>query len=187
VKRSQAVRVGFILCIALYPFIIYFGIQVLPASFFGLVLVVLLAMRYGVLLPGERPILLPILLIFAAYAIVAMVLKSTQMLLYYPALVNFCLCAVFVGSLRQGEPLLLRIVRARGMPVSKHGPKYLGRLTIVWACFFAANGAVSMWTATLPIEVWTLYNGLLSYFLVAALAGGEWLFRRHYKRRMGVS
>jgi uncharacterized membrane protein len=187
VKRSQAVRAGFILCIAVYPFIVYFGIQVLPASFFSLALVVLLAMRYGVLLPNERPILLPVLLIFAAYAMVAVVLESTRMLLYYPALVNFCLFAVFVGSLRQGEPLLLRIVRARGMPVSKYGPKYLCRLTVVWACFFVANGAVSVWTAGLSIEVWTLYNGLLSYFLVAALAGGEWIFRRHYKRRMGVS
>jgi uncharacterized membrane protein len=187
VKRPQAVRAGFILCIAVYPFIVYFGIQVLPASFFGLALLALLAMRYGVLLPDERPILLPVLLIFAAYAIAAMVLESTRMLLYYPALVNFCLCAVFVGSLRQGEPVLLRIVRARGMPVSKHGPKYLARLTLVWACFFAANGVVSIWTAALSIEIWTFYNGLLSYFLVATLAGGEWVFRRRYKRRMGVS
>jgi uncharacterized membrane protein len=186
VKRPQAVRAAFILCIALYPFIVYFGLQVLPPSFFGLVLVVLLAMRYGVLLPNERPILLPVLLIFAVYAVVAVVLQSRQMLLYYPALVNFCLCTVFVGSLRQGEPLLLRIVRARGMPVSRHGPAYLFRLTAIWAGFFAANGAASIWTATLSIELWTLYNGLVSYFLVAVLVGGEWLFRRHFKRRMGV-
>jgi uncharacterized membrane protein len=39
----------------------------------------------------------------------------------------------------------------------------------------------------LSIEIWTFYNGLLSYFLVATLAGGEWVFRRRYKRRMGVS
>jgi uncharacterized membrane protein len=38
----------------------------------------------------------------------------------------------------------------------------------------------------LSIELWTLYNGLVSYFLVAILVGGEWLFRRHFKRRMGV-
>lgn len=186
-RPSRAVRAGFLACIALYPFIVYFGLQVLPPGFFGLLLVVLLALRYGVLLPAERPILLPILLIFAAYAIVAVLLESRQMLLYYPALVNFCLCTVFVGSLRQGEPLLLRIVRARGMPVSRHGPTYLFRLTAVWAGFFAANALVSIWTAALSIEMWTLYNGLLSYFLVAALIGGEWLFRRHYKRRMGVS
>ena len=184
--RSTLIRVLFIATIAVYPFIIYFGIEYLPPSFFGLVLVVLLAFRYRVLLPSERPILLPVLLVFVTYAVMATMLKSIVMLLYYPALVNFCLCAVFLNSLRQGDPLLLRIIRARGWPISKHGPRYLYRLTAVWASFFALNGLISIWTSTMTIEVWTLYNGLLSYFLIAALVGGEWVFRRYYKRRMGV-
>lgn len=186
-KRSHIIRVCFIVSIALYPFMIFFGLQVLPPGFFGLVLVALLAMRYGVLLPEERPILLPILLVFLTYALSATVLKSTGMLLFYPALVNFCLCAVFVYSLRHGEPMLLRIVRARKIPLSKHGPKYLGNLTAVWASFFAANGMISIWTTTLSIATWTAYNGLISYFLIATLVTGEWVFRRYYKRRMGVA
>lgn len=185
-KRARAIRALFILSVALYPFIVYFGIQVLPPSFFGLVLVVLLAMRYGVLQPEERPVLLPILLVFMTYAILTAVLQSTRMLLYYPVLVNLCLCSVFVISLRRNDPLLLRIVRARGMPVSKHGPRYLARLTGVWAGFFAANGLLSLWTTTLSLATWTLYNGLISYFLIGVMVTAEWLFRGHYKRRMGV-
>lgn len=183
---SRAIRVLFILTVATYPFIIYFGIRVLPPSFFGLVLVTLLAMRYGVLLPKERQMLLPLLLVFFIYAVATTVVRSTEMLLYYPALVNFSLLAIFGASLRYGEPLLLRIVRARGMPISRYGPAYLYRLTAVWAGFFAANGLVATWTAGLSIESWTLYNGLISYFLIAGLVGGEYLFRAHYKRRMGV-
>lgn len=185
-KLSGAIRIFFILVIATYPFIIYFGIQYLPPGFFGLVLVTLLAMRYGVLLPKERPLLLPLLLLFLIYAVAATIMQSTEMLLYYPALVNFSLLVVFAGSLRRGEPLLLRIVRARGMPISKYGPAYLYTLTAVWAGFFAANGLVSIWTARLSIESWTLYNGFVSYFLIAVLVGGELLFRGRYKRRMGV-
>jgi len=186
VTRSALVRVLFIATIATYPFIIFFGIQYFPPSFFGLILLVMLALRYGVLLPSERPILLPVLILFVTYAVTATLLRNTTMLLYYPALVNFSLCAVFLNSLRQGDPLLLRIIRARGWPISKHGPRYLYRLTAVWAGFFVLNGSVSIWTATKSIEMWTIYNGLLSYFLVAILVGGEWLFRRYYKRRMGV-
>lgn len=184
-KLSGVIRILFVLVIATYPFIIYFGIQVFPPGFLGVLLVALLAMRYGVLLPKERPILLPLLLLFMVYAVAASVTRSTGMLLYYPALVNFSLVVVFAASLRS-EPLLLRIVRARGMPVSKYGPVYLHRLTAVWSAFFAANGLVSLWTTRLSIESWTLYNGFLSYFLIAALVGGEYLFRGHYKRRMGV-
>jgi uncharacterized membrane protein len=36
------------------------------------------------------------------------------------------------------------------------------------------------------MAVWTLYNGLISYFLVAALIGGELLFRGVYRKRLGI-
>lgn len=185
--RSTLIRAIFLAGIAAYPFIILFGLKHLPPSVFGLALLFLLAMRYGVLLPSERPILLPMLLIFLAYALTATLSQSATMLLFYPALVNFTLSGVFLNSLRSGEPLLLRIIRARGMTVSEHGPKYLYRLTAVWAVFFIINGLVSIWTSTLTLEAWTLYNGFLSYCLVALLFGVEYLFRRYYKRRMGVS
>lgn len=184
--RPTLIRAVFLTCLAAYPFIVLFGLQFLPPSAFGLALLVLLALRYGVLLPSERPILLPMLVVFLAYALVTTLSRSQTMLLYYPAVVNFTLSAVFLYSLRQGDPLLLRIIRARGWPVSVHGPKYLYRLTGIWAVFFIINGLVSIWTSTLSLEAWTLYNGFLSYCLVALLVGIEYLFRRRYKRRMGV-
>ena len=185
-NQKMFIRVILAICFMIYPFIVYFGIRFLPPSFFGLVLTVLLALRFGVLVPQERPILLPVLIIFLGYAVLTTALKSTQMLLFYPALVNFCLCAVFANSLRHEESLLLRIVRARGLPINKHVPQYLFRLTALWAVFFALNGMTALWTTTASMEVWTLYNGLISYFIVAALIGAELLFRSHYKKRMGI-
>ena len=184
--RSTLIRALFLACIGLYPILIYFGLNHLPPGFFAIALLVLLAMRYGVLLPEERPMLIPILLIFVSYALVAAASGNQTMLLYYPALVNLCLCGVFLNSLRQGEPLLLRILRARGWPLSEHAPTYLHRLTAVWAGFFVVNGLVSVWTITLGIEAWTLYNGFLSYIAVAVFIGVEYAFRIWYKRRMGV-
>jgi uncharacterized membrane protein len=186
-KHAKIVRALLVLFFIAYPFIIYFGISILPPSFFGFVLVVLLALRFGVLLPEERLIFLPVLLAFLGYAIATVIFDNAQLLLVYPALVNFTLCLVFANSLRHAEPLLLRIVRARGYVISDHTPRYLYRLTAVWAVFFILNGLVSIWTSTLSMQAWTLYNGLISYFLIAILGGGELLFRRHYKRRLGVS
>lgn len=185
--HAKFVRALVFLFFIAYPFIVYFGISILPPSFFGLVLVVLLALRFGVLLPEERLVFLPVLLVFLGYAIATVVFDSAQLLLIYPALVNFTLCLVFANSLRHEEPLLLRIVRARGYAISDHTPRYLYRLTAVWAVFFILNGLVSIWTSTLSMQAWTLYNGLISYFLIAILGVVEWLFRRHYKKRVGVS
>jgi len=81
----------------------------------------------------------------------------------------------------------LRFVRARNYEISDHAPRYLFWLTMVWAVFFVFNGLVSLWTSTLSMQSWTLYNGLISYFLVAILGVGEWVFRRYYKKRVGDS
>jgi uncharacterized membrane protein len=180
-------RAAFVGLLALYPFLVYFGIRVLPASYFGLLLAALVLLRFSVVNRDERAMALPLMLLLLAYAIVAAIIGRTQALLYYPVLVNGLLCVVFALSLRKGEPLLLRLVRARGMAMSEHATGYLTRLTGIWAGFFAANGLVALWTTTASLEVWTLYNGLISYLLVATLMLGEWLFRRHYKRRLGIS
>jgi len=186
-NHAKFVRALAVVFFIAYPFIIYFGLSVLPPSFFGLVLLVLLGLRFGVLLPEERLVFLPIIVIFFGYAAATMYFDNQQLLLFYPAFVNFTLCIVFTNSLRSEEPLLLRIVRSRGYAISDHTPKYLFWLTAIWAAFFVLNGSVSIWTSTLSLQAWTLYNGLISYFMIAILGVGEWLFRRYYKKRVGVT
>lgn len=184
-NKAVFVRVIVVIFFLSYPFIIFFGIKVLPPGFLGLLLLVLLAMRFGVLVKEERQILLPVLILFLGYSVVTTILNSVSMLLYYPALVNFSLFVTFANSLRHEESLL-RIVRARGATISEYTPGYLYKLTAVWAGFFVVNGLVSIWSSTLSMAAWTLYNGMLSYCIVGVLIGGELLFRRVYIRRMGV-
>ncbi|HKJ18397.1 MAG TPA: hypothetical protein VJ984_13680 [Xanthomonadales bacterium] len=175
-----------VLAVFLYPLLVFFGLKVLPPSFFGLVLVVLLALRFGILRPDERKILLPILLVFLAYALTASILGSERFLLFYPVLVNLSLCFLFAWSLRDEEPLLLRVLRKRGVPMSIYAPRYLYCLTIIWSVFFLLNAAIAAWTTTQSLEVWTIYNGLIAYILVGVLLGSEWLFRIYYKKKKGV-
>ncbi len=186
-SQSIVFRVTFVVVLALYPFIIYFGISVLPPSFFGIALAVLLLIRFGVIRPEERATALPAIILLLAYAVATAVLGSTRMLLYYPALVSFLLCALFAGSFKQEEPILLRIMRARGVTMHAHIPPYLTRLTAVWATFFALNGLIAVWTTTASMEIWTIYNGMISYLLIAVLMAGEWLFRRRYERKYGTT
>ena len=177
----------FAVLVALYPFIIYFGLRILPPSFFGLLLAILLMFRFGIIPPEQRATAVPIIVILLAYAVAAALSDSVTMLLSYPVLVNAILFVGFAGSLRSEVPLLLRLVRARGIPISSRGPGYLRRLTAIWAGFLVINGASAGWTTTASIEIWTLYNGMISNLLIGALIPGEWAFRRHYKKRHGLS
>lgn len=186
-KWSIIVRVAFIVLLALYPIFVYFGLRTLPPGFLGLVLAVLLLMRFGIIRPTERAMALPVIAILFVFAVASALTGSTQMLLYYPVLVNSILFVIFAGSLGTEESLLLRFVRARGRPINAHTPKYLTRLTAVWAAFFVINGMIAAWTTTVSVELWTIYNGMISYILVAILGSCEWVFRRHYKKRLGIS
>lgn len=185
-KSAAVWRVGFFVLLALYPFVVYFGIRTLPPSFFGILLALAVAARFAVLKREDRALALPLLSLLLVYAVIAAIVGRAQALLYYPVLVNLLLGLIFVVSVLNKNPLLLRLVRARGIQLSKYGPRYLTNLTMVWAGFFAANCLVALWTTTASMEAWTLYNGLISYLLVGLLLGAEWMFRRHYKRRLGV-
>jgi uncharacterized membrane protein len=182
-KQSSAVRLAGILLLGLYPIIVYFGIGVLPASFFGLLLAAGIAARLAFVRNDNRALVLPALGILLVYAAVATALAREQALLYYPVILNLILCVVFTISLRKGEPLLLRFVLSRGVVLSEYGPRYLTCLTAVWAGFFAANALIAAWTTTASLETWALYNGFIAYLLIGALLGFERLYRSAFLRR----
>lgn len=176
-------RAAFIALLGLYPVVVYFGIRFLPATFFAVLLAVVVLLRGTVARPEERTTLLPVILLLFAYAVAAAIVGRTQALLYYPVLVNVLLCVSFTLSLRAGKPILLRVVRSRGIAVNEHAQRYLTGLTRVWAVFFAMNALAALWTTTATLKTWTLYNGLVSYVLVGTLMLCEWLYRIHYKRK----
>jgi len=186
VKWFVVVRIAFVFLLALYPFFVFFGLRVLPPGVVGLVLAVLILVRFGIIGLTERSTALPGFIVLFLYAAATALLGSSQMLLYYPVLVNAILLVLFAGSLRTEEPLLNRVVRARGEPVGEHASRYLTRLTSVWAGFFLVNGLIALWTTTTSIETWTIYNGVISYLIVAVLASGEWIYRGRYKKRHGI-
>ena len=183
---SGLFRAAFVVVLSLYPLIVYLGLQRLGAGFFAIVLLALLLLRFGLIRPEERRFMLPLLAGLAAYAALTAATGSRTLLLAYPVLVNLSLCGLFAASLRSGEPLLLRVARARDMEITEPAVPYLRRLTAIWAAFFALNAAIAFVTVHLSIGVWAVYNGLVSYLLVGLLIVGEVVFRHFYKRRLGL-
>ncbi len=111
-------------------------------------------------------------------------LKTHQLLLFYPVVVNAVMLAVFGGSLWSAMPIVERIARLREPQLSPAGIRYTRRITQVWCLFFIINGGIALLTALYgDISLWTAWNGMIAYLLMGSLMAVEWLVRQRVKKR----
>ena len=164
----------------LYPFVVYFGMDRISPPYFALVLAVIWLLRAPSLLRehGGRWMLGAALLYCALLALSG----NAALLSWYPTLISGLLLCVFGLSLKFGPPVIERIARAREPDLPAAAVPYTRKVTWAWVVFFIFNGgmsaALTLWA---PLRWWTLYNGLLVYFIMGALFGGEWLLRRRMR------
>ncbi|MGO2132120.1 MAG: hypothetical protein ACTH3D_04370 [Halomonas sp.] len=100
----------------------------------------------------------------------------------YPVAINTVLLATFATSLWQGMPVVERLARLKEPDLPPQGVLYTRRVTQVWCVFFMINGAIAAWTAAYAdLALWSLYNGVISYGLIALMFTGEWYCRRRLR------
>ncbi|HBN73851.1 MAG TPA: DNA gyrase subunit B [Sutterella sp.] len=102
-------------------------------------------------------------------------------LLWYPVAVNVALFFVFFGSVLVGRPIIETFARLalKGKTFPPEAVRYTRKVTFVWMLFFVLNGTIATFTAIkADTELWTLWNGCLSYLCIGLVAGGEYLVRR---------
>ncbi|WP_323846040.1 hypothetical protein [Microbulbifer magnicolonia] len=170
--------------VALYPFAVYFGMQYLSLGALLLLLLGIAALR--LLLGGgnDKVGAKLVALALLSVAVFSWLRGSAEGLLWYPVLCNAILLAVFAYSLRQPQTVIERLARLREPDLPPEGVAYTRRVTQVWCGFFVANGAIAAATVFAgDMQLWTLYNGLVSYGLMGLLLGGEWLLRRRLQGR----
>lgn len=111
-------------------------------------------------------------------------LKSHQLLLFYPVVINLVMLCVFGGSLFTTMPLVERLARLQHPDLPPQGVRYTRRVTQIWCVFFILNGSVALFTALRgDMPLWTLWNGMIAYMLMGMLMAGEWLVRRQFIKR----
>ena len=164
----------------LYPFLVYFGMEHVSTPLYALVLGAVWLIRAPSLLkqPGGR------WMIAAALAYCALLAFSGEaaMLRWYPSLISALLLFVFGISLQYGPPMVERIARVSEPELPPEAIPYTRKVTWVWVGFFMFNGLLSaVLTLWAPLAWWTLYNGLIAYFIMGTLFGGEWLLRRRLR------
>lgn len=111
-------------------------------------------------------------------------LKTHQLLLFYPVVVNSVMLAVFGGSLWSSMPIVERLARLREPDLPEPAVRYTRRVTQIWCLFFVANGSIALFTALYgDMTLWTAWNGMIAYLLMGTLMAGEWLVRRRVIKR----
>ncbi|MBI6549254.1 hypothetical protein H8A87_11100 [Xenorhabdus sp. VLS] len=119
-----------------------------------------------------------------ALGLASLFLRSHQLLMYYPVVVNTVLLILFGGSLRYGTPIIERMARFKEPDLPPEGIVYTRKVTYIWCLFFMFNGSVALGTCLYnDMNLWTLWNGMVSYLLIGLLITLEWLVRQRVKRR----
>lgn len=170
----------------IYPFAIYFGLThwgiqaiaplLFALFFFRLVFVKGKIQQLSWLIKAIACV--GILLISASW-----LLKQTQWLLYYPVAVSTIMLMLFSYSLINPPTIVERLARLSEPNLDDNGKRYTKHVTKVWCLFFIINGLIALFTCIYgDLKLWTLYNGAISYVLMAILMSGEWLVRKRVRK-----
>ncbi len=169
-----------------YPLLVYWGLQTFDARRVAILLLVVVALRASLIRGARRDEarrLLPILGIAGALGLLVLLSNREEFLLMNPALMSLAFLGVFAVSLVRPPSMVERFARLQDPNLPPRGVAYCRGVTKVWCAFFGANAAAALWTVWHgDLQLWTLYNGLVSYLLMGALFGAEFLVRIRVKR-----
>lgn len=160
-----------------YPFWIYWGAQWFEPRVLGLTLVVIWGLRMAWMIrqPLRRTLALAGLLGCAALLWLS---NSELLLLLMPTFINLTLAGGFAYGLYIPPTLPARMAQRHHGYLTPELRKYTDQITRLWIVFFLVNASLSLLTVIVgQREYWLLYNGLLAYFLIGAVAAGEYIYR----------
>ncbi|MBQ0711637.1 MAG: hypothetical protein KBT53_01610 [Porticoccus sp.] len=160
----------------LYPFLIYLGLKEFQPRTLAVMLLLVSVLRFTAWKSDES---------MPSYWIVAVVLvviltfvTNTKFGVYlYPVLINLALFFFFFLSLFHPPTVIEKIARRHRPELPPHAVVYTRKVTWAWCLFFIFNGGMSVLSLLVSDQWWLLYNGLISYCLIGAFWGGEYMIR----------
>lgn len=187
-KKLLTVILG--LCLLLYPFAVYLGLNYVSPFWLALGLLVLLISRLmmlrGVL--NKMPWLLPATLLGGLAIVISLFTDTDIGFKLYPLMVNVAMFAVFAYSYFKPPTVIETFARLQDPNLPDHALSYIRKVTLVWCGFFIMNASISLYTALYSsFKVWTLYNGFIAYILIGSVAAIEFVVRLFVQRKFTQS
>jgi len=177
--RGRSLRLAVGLVALAYPFLVYFGLRLASPGALALALLGVLGLRLVIdRQDSARGSFAPAFWIAAAGALLLVMLSPLAGLQSYPILVSLGFAGLFAHSLWQPPTVIERIARLHKSDLPASAVRYVRKVTVVWLAFFLVNAAISAATAISgSLELWTLYNGFISYVIMGVLFASEWILR----------
>ena len=167
------------LFLIIYPALVYFGLSRFDERWIALTLLIMIVVR-SVFLPKDNKYrtwgLISVGLIIM---LLVSIFRDPIYLRLYPLLMTIVMLGIFFSSLFF-PPSVIEVFARLGFK-DKEMPKYIveytRNVTKVWCLFFVLNGVISIYTVFTSLEVWIIYNGLISYLLMGGLVASEVAYR----------
>lgn len=171
------------IAVLLYPIAVYFGLQHLQPKTIAIILAALVLLRAFLarskLMESMKGLWLVVLITGLTAAGVSFILNSTLGLKLYPVIITGSFLAIFSYSLFAPPTIIERLARLQTSDLPAEAIPYTTTVTKIWCLFFIVNILISLYTVFYTsVEIWALYNGLISYGLMGLLFIGEWGYRR---------
>lgn len=170
-----------------WPFVVWFGLSHNSLHWLLPLIIALLVLRLWQAKRKAGPMrfmMQSASLVGIVLCVASTLLKTHQLLLFYPVVVNLLMLILFGGSLWTAMPLVERLARLREPQLPPEGVRYTRRVTQVWCLFFIINGSIALFTALQgDMHLWTAWNGIIAYVLMGTLMATEWLVRRQVIKR----
>lgn len=163
-----------------YPFVVYIGLQtghIEAAACFIFFAAVLNAFF------KKNKTIFFCAIAAGAILLSALLFASKLTIKFYPVIVTVAWLASFASSLST-TPMIEIFARLREPNLDAQAIAYCRNATIAWCIFFIFNGLIALDSALFRSDAWwALYNGLISYCLIALMFALEWCVRLLVKRR----
>jgi uncharacterized membrane protein len=122
-------------------------------------------------------------------ALFTFITENTGLVKLYPISISLFLLLSFASTLFNPPTMIYRfaLLQKKEIEQSPYREKivqYCKRVTIIWCIFFLLNGGISLLTALYASDLqWTLYNGMISYFLIGFVMLIEFIIRKIQEKR----
>jgi len=107
--------------------------------------------------------------------------------LFYPVFMSGTFSVTFGWSLLKNQSLIERLAARFEPSPTDPARLYMRRVTCIWCIFLCLNTVASLYTIfAADINLWTFYNGFLSYVLMGILFMAEYIVRQRVRAGHGI-
>jgi len=183
--RPQAILIAAIAVATLvYPFIVFTSIERIGPATLSIVLFCLLVARVIIRRRFKDPEQYVQLMLVGSLCLMAAWNESEILLRFYPVAMNMAFSLFFFYSLTKEVTLIEKFAQYFVKNPEPYQRQYMRGLTKAWAILLLVNAGVAAYTACCTsLEIWTFYNGVISYVLFGLFSLAELINRHFYEKR----